>query len=577
MIVSHVVGERLRATAIDAARQNAHGIVRGFVDPILSEESLGLFGRRETAIDEQLERLVVGGELERINIWSRDGRIVYSNDPALRGRRMSISDHLAHVFAGHTVAELSAEADAGSPDASTTGAHLEIYVPVRGDVDGDPIGVYEVYQDAEPLERQVAATRDEVFFVSLLGASVLLAILWTAFATGSRLLARQNRLLAERSRRDPLTGLSNHGDVLARIDRVLSKRRGRDGALAIVDVDNFRLLNDAHGYAAGDDALRAVAEELTSVAHPDQLFGRFGPDEFVVADLGGGTERLTSTLADLASRLDHRVLRYDGSEPLPVSVSSGVARTPRDGRRVLDLIGVAEGALREARTGGGHTVKIADHSTVDSLAAQNSTFGVLEGLLAIIDAKDHYTKAHAEDVTAHALLLAERIGLDADTRRTLRLACLLHDVGKVGIPDAILRKPGALEPHEREIMKQHVALGDAIVGAVPHLQAVREGVRHHHERWDGAGYIDGLRGERIPLIARVVAVADSYSAMTTTRPYRKALSPDVALERIAAAAGSQLDPELATTFVALMRERRGVAARPTPSIVDRHRVEPMHA
>jgi HD-GYP domain-containing protein (c-di-GMP phosphodiesterase class II) len=126
-------------------------------------------------------------------------------------------------------------------------------------------------------------------------------------------------------------------------------------------------------------------------------------------------------------------------------------------------------------------------------------------------------------------------------------------VGKIGIPDAILRKPGPLTTDEYAIVKQHVWLGAAIVRDLPNVEAIRAGVRHHHERWDGNGYLDGLAGEAIPLIARIVSVCDAFSAMTTTRPYRKALSVAEALERLEGAAGSQLDPRLVTAFVAGIR------------------------
>jgi putative nucleotidyltransferase with HDIG domain len=238
-----------------------------------------------------------------------------------------------------------------------------------------------------------------------------------------------------------------------------------------------------------------------------------------------------------------------------------VARTPRDGHQALDLLSVAEAALREAKTSGGQITKVADQSTIGSLAAQNTVFGVFEGLLVTVDTKDHYTRAHSEDVTGYALFLAEALGLPDEERRLLRLAGLLHDIGKIGIPDGILRKPAPLTGEEYDIVKQHVALGDAIVGAVPQLAEVRAGVRHHHERWDGTGYLDGLKGLAIPHLARILAVADAYSAMTTTRPYRKALPPDEALARVAQAAGTQLDPELAMAFVTAMRRELAEATR----------------
>jgi HD-GYP domain-containing protein (c-di-GMP phosphodiesterase class II) len=139
--------------------------------------------------------------------------------------------------------------------------------------------------------------------------------------------------------------------------------------------------------------------------------------------------------------------------------------------------------------------------------------------------------------------------MEAEPRRTLGMAGLLHDVGKVGIPDAILRKPAALTADEYAIVKQHVALGDMIVRDLPNIELVRGGVRHHHERWDGTGYLDGLAAMDIPLFARILAVADAFSAMTTSRPYRKALDVEEAIRRLEDAADSQLDPTMVIAFV----------------------------
>ena len=153
------------------------------------------------------------------------------------------------------------------------------------------------------------------------------------------------------------------------------------------------------------------------------------------------------------------------------------------------------------------------------------------------------------------------MGLDARELEHLRVAGLLHDVGKVGVPDVVLRKPAALNNEERKIVEQHVALGDLIVRDLPDLDIVRAGVRFHHERWDGNGYLDHLSGDAIPYIARILAVCDSFSAMTTTRPYRKAMSVPEALKRLGDAAGSQLDEQVVTSFVQAM-ELVGDAPRP---------------
>jgi diguanylate cyclase (GGDEF)-like protein len=564
VVTANLFADRLRELAVLAALEHAESVVRANLDPVVDAHALDMGVASDPELDEQLVRLVQGGDMSRIVVWSSDGRAVYSSDPALRGLRFSIGDHLAAAFAGNSVSEYGSEAEdeagAVAGAAVLPAPLLELYVPIRGTVDGPPIGVYEVYQDARPIEAVVLQTRGDVLVLALAAAGVLFAILWLAFAGASHLLARQNRLLRERSVRDALTGLANHGFLLEELNRYLA-RSNPSGAVALLDVDNFRLLNAGHGHRAGDEALRRVAAVLTAVAQPGQLYGRFGPDEFLLASFADDQDSLMRTLAALTAALGEVDLHFAGSERLPLSVSAGVARVPQDGHRALELLSVAEAALREAKTSGGQVTKVADQATIGSLAAQNTVFGVFEGLLVTVDTKDHYTRAHSEDVTGYALFLADVLSLSDEERRLLRLAGLLHDIGKIGIPDGILRKPAPLTGEEYDIVKQHVALGDAIVGAVPQLAEVRAGVRHHHERWDGTGYLDGLQGHEIPRLARILAVADAYSAMTTTRPYRKALSPDEALARVAQAAGSQLDPELAMAFVTAMRRRQAGVAR----------------
>ena len=251
----------------------------------------------------------------------------------------------------------------------------------------------------------------------------------------------------------------------------------------------------------------------------------------------------------LRDRIAEVSLQFGASERLPVTVSAGICYAPADGDAATELLAVAAVVLGEAKASGGNGVRVADAAPSDLGPAERSSFDVLAGLVLAVDTKDRYTKRHSEDVARYGLFLADRLGLDVELRRTIEIAGLLHDVGKIGIPDGILRKPGPLTEDEYAIVKQHVALGDSIVRIVPNVDLVRAGVRHHHERWDGHGYLDRLSGEEIPLIARILAVGDAFSAMTTTRPYRVAMSIQEALHRLEDAAGSQLDPTLVTAFV----------------------------
>ena len=203
--------------------------------------------------------------------------------------------------------------------------------------------------------------------------------------------------------------------------------------------------------------------------------------------------------------------------------------------------------MLEAKASGGDAIRFAGRET--EVSGERQTFDVFQGLILAVDTKDRYTKRHSEDVSRYAVFLGRQLGLDEGTLQILRVSGLLHDVGKIGIPDQILRKPGTLTNEEYRIVKQHVALGDAIVRDLPGVDLIRAGVRHHHERWDGGGYLHGLAGDEIPVIARILAVGDAFSAMTTTRPYRKALDVKEALRRLEDAAGTQLDERLVMAFV----------------------------
>jgi putative nucleotidyltransferase with HDIG domain len=276
------------------------------------------------------------------------------------------------------------------------------------------------------------------------------------------------------------------------------------------------------------------------------VMGRYGPDEFllvadaiVVADLEPAVDRLRTALVDFS-------LQFEATDRLPVTVSAGLCTYPTHGDSVTVLLAAAARTVAEAKASGGDAIRVAGN---EDAGPSTTGFDVLQGLVLAVDTKDRYTKRHSEDVARYAVFLAERIGLDPELVRSIHLAGLLHDVGKIGIPDPILRKPGKLTAEEYEIFKQHVALGDMIVRDVPDIDVVRSGIRYHHERWDGAGYLDHLEGEGIPLIGRVLAVGDAFSAMTTTRPYRKALDVGEALRRLGDAAGTQFEERLVRAFI----------------------------
>ncbi|MGO8673174.1 MAG: PAS domain S-box protein [Capsulimonadaceae bacterium] len=364
--------------------------------------------------------------------------------------------------------------------------------------------------------------------------------------------AERERILADaiaRADHDPLTGLSNHRAFLKRLDEEAdrSQRSGTSMAFAVIDLDNFRFLNDAYGYGTGDEALRRVAGVLRGCCRPYDLLSRFGGDEFAIVMPDAGLTELESLIERLRVGLAATAFCPPGCElEIPLTFSAGTCVFPRDGAARADLVGIAQARLQRAKSGGGGEDI---EGLCLAMARSLDGFATLQALVSAVDNKDRYTRRHSEDVMEYSVCIASELGLDDATLQTVRLAALLHDVGKIGVPDHILRKPGALTAAEFDAVKQHPQIGALVVGAVPGLSHTLDAVRHHHERWDGGGYPFGLRGEQIPLLARLMAVADAYSAMTTDRPYRKGMTREKAMTILRNGAGTQWDPECVTAFL----------------------------
>jgi diguanylate cyclase (GGDEF)-like protein len=497
----------------------------------------------------ELAALTGPGDILRVELRRLDGTVVAASDAALTGTVMAMIGKAADAAGGQPSIELVPAAESGAaPGDLGSPTLLREFFPIK--TEDQVRAVVGIWRDAVPILQRMDGVRRDVVIVTLSAGLVAALMLFLIFRAAQARLTRQTAALVESTRRDPLTGTLNHGALVAHLALEIEGARASGAPLgvALVDLDNFRLLNDNHGHRAGDQALLAVAAELGRQLPATVTMGRYGPDEFLVVapaaavvDLEPAIGRLRTALADLS-------LQFESTERLPVTVSAGLCTYPDHGSSVTVLLAAAARTLEEAKVSGGDTIRIAGEP--DAEEPGTSGFDVLQGLVLAVDTKDRYTKRHSEDVARYAVYLAQRMGLEADLVQSIHLAGLLHDVGKIGIPDPILRKPGKLTADEYEIVKQHVALGDMIVRDVPDIDLVRAGIRHHHERWDGEGYLDRLEGEGIPLVARILAVGDAFSAMTTTRPYRKALDLREALTRLEDACGTQLDESLVRVFVA---------------------------
>lgn len=315
----------------------------------------------------------------------------------------------------------------------------------------------------------------------------------------------------------------------------------------MMDLDNFKLFNDTYGHPTGDQVLRDVSAQMTAVLRGSDVLGRYGGDEFLAILPDTTAEGAVEISLRLRDALRERP--YPGEvAAIPIRFSFGVASYPDEARRANELVARADDNLFTSKREGGDTVTTNGRTDSDG-SISGGYFSVLDGLVTAVDNKDRYTRRHSEDVTDLAIFLAEFKGMSDQSLRSLRIAGLLHDVGKIGVPDRILRKPGPLTDDEYEVVKKHAPLSELIIKDVPNLPEVLEAVGTHHERYDGNGYPRGLKGDEIPLLGRILAVADAYSAMTTDRTYRQALPPGRAREEILRVAGSQLDPQLVADFL----------------------------
>jgi two-component system cell cycle response regulator len=403
---------------------------------------------------------------------------------------------------------------------------------------------------------------------------------------------REKRRLRGAATKDPLTGLLNHGAFHARLDAEILRQSGSGGRFAVVvlDLDGFKQVNDRRGHPEGDRVLRMVADAIDSSCRSDDAAGRIGGDEFglLLSDLD------TNAATAVAERVSGEIAALGD-----VQVSYGVGEWPQDGPRKDTVLMRADVALYAAKTGAGdespssfsdpaqtragdpdragRLLRRTPPPSAEALARlqlevyasdirksyarelrraqqlHESYLATVRTLATAVEAKDDYTGGHIQRVHSLGLLLARAMVPEDAHDPQLSFGLLLHDIGKLSVPDAVLNKPGKLDSGEWELMRAHPEEGARILAAIPFLGRALDVVRHHHERWDGDGYPSGLRGEAIPLWARMFCLVDAVDAMTSDRPYRRALSLDEAVRELRSGSGTQFDPTCVRAFEALPR------------------------
>jgi len=369
---------------------------------------------------------------------------------------------------------------------------------------------------------------------------------------------------------DPLTGLGNHRHFHERLQRELLKaeEQGTPLTLCFVDIDDFKKINDRFGHPSGDRVLSQVSGRLRQGGEAFRL----GGDEFALLLVDHDEEAARAAASSIVERIAGADFDHIGE----VTVSAGLATFPLQGHGRDELIRLADSALYWAKEHGKNRVRVWRPDVVElaelkRLAAgpdQAARYRAAASLAKAVDARDTYTGSHSERVSELAARVAKRVGLDPEQVELTRLAGSLHDLGKLAIPEEILRKPGVLADSERLVLERHPQIGFRMLDSLG-VDPVADLVLHHHERWDGAGYPDGLRADRIPLGARIIFVADAYDAMTSDRTYRPKRSKDAALAELRRCAGTQFDPAIVAAFteelgVSSSVEAAGVAEPAVP-------------
>jgi diguanylate cyclase (GGDEF)-like protein len=412
-------------------------------------------------------------------------------------------------------------------------------------------------------------------FALMASAAMILVVLWQrspalSIALIGPLLAialyQRSTYAALRAMRlaltDPLTGLGNHRHFHERLQRELTHAEHEAGVLSLclVDIDDFKRINDRFGHPVGDRVLGQISSRLRQGGESFRL----GGDEFAVL-LPGLDERAAVAVArSIVERVSAAQLEQIG----PVTVSAGVATYPVQGVGRDELIRLADSALYWAKEDGKNRARTYESTTPELVQLQQLAEGpdraaryrAAASLAKAVDARDAYTGSHSERVGELAARIARRLGVEDTQVELTRLAASLHDLGKLAIPEEILRKPGALNESERLVLQRHPQIGYRMLESLG-VEPIAEWVLHHHERWDGDGYPDRLRAEEIPLGARIIFVADAYDAMTSERVYRKPLSLEDAMAELERCSGSQFDPAVVDAFaVELGVDRIAVAS-----------------
>jgi diguanylate cyclase (GGDEF)-like protein/putative nucleotidyltransferase with HDIG domain len=364
---------------------------------------------------------------------------------------------------------------------------------------------------------------------------------------------------------DSLTKLYNHRYFLRALSEQIDQLGSNELSLLLIDLDFFRLYNDLYGHFDGDRALQQIAAILTQIVGSRGIVSRYGGEEFTVLLPHHDAHKAYEVAEKIRLEIQRAFMNSSDATQQFLTASIGICSYPQSAPTADELLKRTDFAMYTAKNKGKNQTVIYTPGVtsaepeagvpLENFESEPAYATTIYALTAAIDAKDQYTFGHSQRVAEYATTLAKSLNLDPSHLMILREAALLHDVGKIGIPEHVLNKTERLTTAEFEIIKKHVEMSITIIKHLPSLNYVLPAVIGHHERWDGKGYPRGMKGESIPLLARCLAIADAFDAMTSDRPYHRGISVYDTLQEIERNSGTQFDPELVVIFSKLVRNK----------------------
>jgi GAF domain-containing protein len=527
----------------------------------LADLSAPLDLSRYAQIDALFRKEILHTHIVRVMILNKSGLVVYSDEKSLVGQYFPVSDGFEKALGGEIATNVSAldkPENVGQKDLYMR--LLEVYMPIRLAGSNEIVGVYEVYHDFAVLEPILASTQRFVWISVSLGFLVLYGSLFTLVLNASRKLIHQNeenKFLYEQEQ-------TSRAEIAALYDlsRALADTLDFDSILDLVTrhaVETVHVTFSRLALLEGNEFVIRAAYPIRVLDYNLKVGERdtLGSSQFYQRVLKQNTPTVIFA--------DNPDLSYSEREMLFLGMAKTVCLMPLcSGERALGLLIFGEERSEEREPFSSAKIRLARSIGEQTASAlyrvelfvklEESYLETVLALAKTVDAKDTYTSDHAERLAIMALTIGREMGMTEHELEGLRSGAILHDIGKIGVPDSVLQKPSRLNPAEWAQMREHPSIGARILAPIPRLANAAQIVLHHHERYDGKGYPDGLAGEAIPLGARILTVVDSYSAIIDRRVYKEARSHAEAVSELRKHAGTQFDPRVVEVFLAKINE-----------------------